>query len=143
MIAKTTPSMINKFFPEDIIPNSYTGFSVPSFDKFANMVLYFIEAAEFKVKLNKLMFYADFAHFKFFGKSISGCSYAAIPMGPVINNYSFILGLMEEKCIIGTELVDINSNWIDKYVPLKKFNDKLFNESELETLENILNNLVE
>lgn len=138
LIAKSNPSMLNKFFPNDIIPNSYTGFTLPNFDKFANMVLYFIEAAEFKVKLNKLMFYADFAHFKFLGKSISGCTYAAIPMGPVINDYSFILGLLEEQCILGTELVEINSNLTDKYVPLKKFSNKLFSESELETLEYIL-----
>ena len=31
-----------------------------------------------KTKLNKLLFYADFAHFKYYGNSISGCKYVAI-----------------------------------------------------------------
>jgi len=40
-----------------------------------------------KTKLNKLVFYADFQHFRDFGQSITGLRYSRAPLGPVPLNY--------------------------------------------------------
>ncbi|NJK94516.1 MAG: SocA family protein [Bacteroidales bacterium] len=62
--------------------------------KFTEMVVYFAkELQPWKTKLNKLLFYADFLHFKKTCFSISGVRYRAIDMGPVPNNFQSILNI--------------------------------------------------
>ena len=78
-------------FPKNLVPNSFTGFKLPSFKKFSYMTIFFISNAQFKTRLNKLLSFSDFAHFKYFGYSISGCKYAAIDMGTVPDQYSYNL----------------------------------------------------
>lgn len=128
----------HSLFPDDIIPNRFTGFATPDFLKFANMVLYFIDNAPFKVRLNKLLFYSDFSHYKYYGSSISGCKYAAIDMGSVPDQYSIIFGLLESEGFLTTELVNIKNKEHDKFVPLKKFDKSLFGKSELIIFEQVL-----
>jgi len=48
------------------------------------------DAGQFKTKLNKLLFYADFKAFKELGKSLTGMRYARIPFGPVPQNYETV-----------------------------------------------------
>ncbi len=124
----------NFYFEHNIILNRFTGYQVPSFEKFAHMVLYFLSNAQFKVRLNKLLFYADFLHFKNFGRAISGAKYAALPMGPVPDNYAPIFGLIERSGYILTELIDEYEGFVAK----EKFNKELFSGNELETLRNVL-----
>ena len=125
-------------FPKNIIPNRFTGYKLPSFKKFSNMVLYFISNAPFKTRLNKLLSFSDFAHFKYFGYSISGVKYAAINMGTVPDQYSIIYGLMEKEGYLKTESVNINGNEVDKFEPLKKFDESIFSESEIDILKKVL-----
>lgn len=115
-------------------PTRLNGYQVPSFEKFANMVLYFISNAQFKVRLNKLLFYADFFHFKNFGTAISGAKYAALPMGPVPDNYAPIFGLIERSGYVLTDLIDD----YEGFVPKEKFNKALFTKNELDSLQNVL-----
>lgn len=115
-------------------PDRFMGYQVPSFEKFANMVLYFLNNARFKVRLNKLLFYADFLHFKNFGTAISGAKYAALPMGPVPDNYAPIFGLIERSGYVLTDLIDD----YEGFVPKEKFNKDLFTPNELETMQNVL-----
>lgn len=129
----------NSLFPTDIIPDRFRGFTLPQFKKFANMVLFFIENAPFKVRLNKLLFYADFTHYKYFGFSITGCKYAAIDMGSVPDQYAHIFGLLESEKYLTTELVKIKDKEHDKFVTIKKFDKNLFNPEELNTLKEVLN----
>lgn len=128
----------NILFPRNIIPDSYTGFKLPSFKKFANMVLYFLDEAPFKTRLNKLLFYADFAHFKYYGNSMTGCHYAAIDMGSVPDQYAIIFGLMESEGFLTTESVLIKGNEVDKFVPLMNFDEELFTNSEVYILKIVL-----
>lgn len=130
-------SLVKMLFPNDIIPNSSTGFALPDFKKFANMVIYFLDVAQFKTKLNKLLFYADFTHFKYFGRSISGCEYAAIDMGPVPDNYKLIFGLLEEENFVYSEIEPIKEKEVEKYFPSQTFNSAIFTDSEKDTLKSI------
>lgn len=134
---------INKFlenilFPTDIIPDRYRGFKLPQFEKLAHMVLFFITNAPFKVRLNKLLYYADFTNYKYTGFSISGCRYAAIDMGSVPDQFAHIFGLLESEKYLTTELVKIDNKEHEKFTALKKFNKDLFNESELSNLKLVL-----
>lgn len=128
----------SSLFPSDIIPDRLRGFTLPQFQKFANMVLFFIENAPFKVRLNKLLFYADFIHYKYSGFSITGCKYAAIDMGSVPDQYAYIFGLLESEKYLTTELVKIKDREHDKFVAINKFDKSVFNPDEINTLNKVL-----
>lgn len=61
------------------------GFAPLSLERLRNLLLYFIHECEdvFNTKMNKLLFYADFYHYRQHGQAISGLSYRAIKYGPV------------------------------------------------------------
>ncbi|MBP6611772.1 MAG: DUF4065 domain-containing protein [Paludibacter sp.] len=118
--------------------NTLTGFVKPNLDKFAEMVLFFSkELKPMKTKLNKLLFYADFSHFKQTGFSISGVSYKAIQMGPVPNNFQSLY-----EYIANNELIDIvNIPYTDEiigeqFLPSvgKQFDSSLFSDVEIKIL---------
>ncbi len=121
-------------FPNAIIPDRFNGFTLPNFKKFANMVLYFLKVAQFKTKLNKLLFYADFANYKSTGFSISGCNYAAIDMGPVPDNFKMIYGLLEQENIFSTEMKMVYDREAEKFIPQQPFDASLFSEKEIEIM---------
>ncbi len=136
---KDKAHIYRSFFNENVVPNKFNGYSVPSFEKFANMVIYFIGSAPFKTRLNKLLFYSDFAYYKYFGKSITGLEYAAIPMGPVPEQYEMKFGLLANNNIISTAFENINGIEADKFVTQNSFAKELFNENELNIMEQIFN----
>jgi putative zinc finger/helix-turn-helix YgiT family protein len=127
---------------ENSIPNEFNGFSSPSIEKYTNMILFFLEKNNnlFKVKLNKLLFYTDFYHFKKTGYSISGYKYQAIQNGPVPYRYDLIYDYLWQNEFIQYELVEINNEQVEQPVPLKKFDEKLFEKNELDTLKTIQEN---
>jgi uncharacterized phage-associated protein/transcriptional regulator with XRE-family HTH domain len=72
-------------------PSLVNGFRVASLERIGCMVCFFaFRNQPFTTALNKLMFYADFGHFKKYGQSISGIQYKALPKGPVPENYGGI-----------------------------------------------------
>jgi len=101
------------------------------------MVLYFLNDAQFKTKLNKLLFYADFANYKTTGFSISGCNYAAIDMGPVPDNFKHIYGLLEKEAFLSTEIKMQFEKETEKFLPLKSFDAFLFSEKEIEIMNQV------
>ncbi len=72
--------------------NGYGGKSVP---KLFDMVRYIVmkHGEVFPTKLNKLMFYSDFNHYRKTGQSISGLQYRALNFGPVPDHYATIYDL--------------------------------------------------
>lgn len=120
-------------------PNELSGYSIPSFEKFGNVVLFFLAFNQntFKVRMNKLLFYSDFLYFKRFGQSITGYKYQAIQMGPVPYRYDAIFDMLTHESIIDFILEDIQNSPVDKPVAIKDFNEKLFNENELKVLGDI------
>lgn len=87
-------------------PNEFTGYKTPAIEKFNAMIAFMaLNSNFFKVKLCKLLFYSDFYHFRQYGKSISGTSYQAIPMGPVPHRYGSLFEFGAEKGAFSIELV--------------------------------------
>jgi uncharacterized phage-associated protein len=56
-----------------------------------------------KVKLMKLLYYADFDHFEKHGKSITGDRYYKLPYGPVPGQAQLILESMRDAGLINVE----------------------------------------
>ena len=120
----------------------YSGFKKTDPDKFIQMVMFFAEKMRpFKTKMNKLLFYADFLHFRKEISSISGMRYIAIDYGPVPDNFQSIFeyiynkGLIEQVCqefSFGVRGTTFASS------ALYKFDDRLFTDTEIETLNHVV-----
>jgi putative zinc finger/helix-turn-helix YgiT family protein len=80
--------------------DSLTGFRRLDLPKVYNAVLFFTREGELKSKLNKLLFYADFKHFKEYTLSITGLRYVHLPYGPVPDNYSMYYATMSSKGLV-------------------------------------------
>ena len=133
---------LEHYFFGTCLPSNLTGFKMPDFRKFSEMVVYFTKKLEpWKTKLNKLLFYADFIMYKQTGFSMSGVQYRAIPMGPVPNNFSSIfeyLANKDELDIISTNFENGGIGEQFKPNPNRTFNKELFTETELQILDSVM-----
>ncbi len=112
-----------------------------SLEKLIQMVLFFASTCRLnKTKLNKLLFYADFLHFKEHGKAISHIPYVKLPYGPAPESYNAILGILEDSKVIGIQGVVLNGERgvieerIEAKQPLKT---NLFSDSELAVIKKV------
>ncbi|MEK6782074.1 MAG: type II TA system antitoxin MqsA family protein [Bacteroidota bacterium] len=126
------------------LPDEFTGYRMPHLNKMIEMVVFFTqEMKPWKTKLNKLLFYADFLHFKNTCFSISGSRYHALQMGPVVKNFSSIFEYAANK-----DEVDIHQTLFadggigEQFVPRanRPFRSALFEESELSVLQTVAEN---
>lgn len=125
-----------------LLPDEFSGYKVPRLDKLREMVVYFADQVRpWKVKLNKLLFYADFLHFKQTSYSISGARYCAIPMGPVLDKYQTIFEYMGAQGDILIETKAFEHGIGEKFVAVedRPFDSTLFSRDELATLSLIGN----
>lgn len=132
---------LESYFFGSCVPGTLTGFKVPDFKMFSEMVVFFTEKLQpWKTKLNKLLFYADFTMHKQTGFSMSGVQYRAITMGPVPNNFNSIFEFLANKediDIYYTHFVDGGTGEQFKPNAKKDFNPALFNEVELKILNSV------
>jgi transcriptional regulator with XRE-family HTH domain len=132
---------LEHYFVEAYLPNTFTGYKMPNLKKFTEMVVFFSEKLQpWKTKLNKLLFYADFAMHKQSGYSISGIQYRAIPMGPVPHNFNSIfeyLAKNDDVDINYTAFPDGGTGEQFKQTPNRAFNPTIFNTHEISMLEEI------
>jgi len=134
----------NNCIPTVYFPDEYTGYILPNFEKMAHMTIFFLEKLDFlfKVKLNKLLFYSDFYHFKTNGKSISGNKYYAIPFGPVPDRYNHLYAMMADESFIEFQhSLLTNEEILEKMVPTTPFKKEIFNSAECATLEFVFDQL--
>ncbi|TMI63714.1 MAG: DUF4065 domain-containing protein [Bacteroidetes bacterium] len=123
------------------VPNVYNGFRKPRLDKISAMVNFFAHHNQpFLTALNKLMFYADFAHYKKHGFAISGTCYLAFERGPVPDNYGAIYNEVIHRGFAFVTEVDFKDYVGEKFVaPKLKFTeeDELFSESEMDMMKKV------
>jgi len=121
--------------------DEYSGFRKFNLEKMSQMILYVSEktGGVFTTKLNKLLWYADFLHCKEFSVSISGNSYAHLPLGPVPNDYKWIIAdVMEEGLISEEEIIFPSGAGGSVYKALTKPDMSLFTEDELKVLDYVI-----
>lgn len=116
-----------------------TGFKEISLEKIMQMILYFAQEGINKTVLLKLLFYADFLHFKHVSVSITGLSYVKFPHGPVPNKFNLLLESLNE-----CGYISMTEESMDQYVRMiieSKSIPKLliFNDLEIEVLNKVKN----
>ncbi len=123
-------------------PSLFNGYKIPNLEKINNMVLFFAEKVKpFKTKMNKLLFYTDFFHFKNTCYSISGLTYQAIQKGPVPKNYDWIFDNTMEKKLITIRLHDYGEYMGEQFLATGEaiFNTALFTLTEIAAMETVAN----
>ena len=132
--------VLDYIWNQDSEANEFTGFVKPQFEKVAHYVLFFAKkACPLKTRLNKMMFYCDFLHFKTYGFSISGVNYRAIQLGPVPSHYHELFGVLQSREFIRIEEELYEHGGIgERFYDNLSFDPTLFSPEELETMEEVL-----
>jgi len=84
-------------------PDEFSGFLKLDIQKLFNAILFFSVGGQLKTKLNKLLFYADFKHFKEYAVSITGARYIHLQYGPVPDNYDYYFAELASEHILDVE----------------------------------------
>lgn len=115
-------------------PDEFSGYKKLDLAKLFNAILFFCKDGQLKTKLNKLLFYADFEHFKGYTVSITGTRYVHLPHGPVPDNYEFYFAELIDKGGLEIEEIVVGQYLGEKYVALTKPDLSIFSETELKVL---------
>lgn len=136
---------LDDHFADHIRPNELTGYRKPNRERFAHMIIRFAETlSPWKTQLNKLLFYADFLHYKKHAISISGCQYAAIQMGPVPKRFETVfeeLATQDYFDVLYTAFPDGNYGEQFKFRNDHPFDRTLFSDQELATIDEVIKTL--
>jgi DNA-binding transcriptional regulator YiaG/uncharacterized phage-associated protein len=126
-------------------PGEFNGYKSIDQQKLNNLILFFTEKlTPWKTKLNKLLFYSDFLHFKNYCFSITGLNYRAIHLGPVPDKFDIVFSLVNQKKLIEIEYnVFPDEGTGEQFYPSpgSHFNEDIFTNEELNTLDKVLNKL--
>ena len=115
-----------------------------NFDKFANAVLLVLDECESRPGLTvlvKLIFRADFEHYRAHLRSITGVEYEALERGPVPQDYRALFRKLVSRGDVGPpELVEVGSGYkpMERYTALRKPNLDAFNPEELAVLRKVI-----
>jgi putative zinc finger/helix-turn-helix YgiT family protein len=130
-----------EYIMEGRTANQYTGYKTPDLEKALHVILFFAKTLKpWQTGLNKLLFYADFGHYKMTGRSITGLSYRAITYGVVPKSYGKLFAEAEEQHVVKVhyQYFDSSANIGQQYLPDGiEFNSDLFDLSEIETLQKV------
>ena len=113
-----------------------SGYQPLSVSKLLNAIIFFCKDAEIpKTKLNKLLFYADFKHYKEYTLSITGACYAHLPHGPAPDKYDYYMATLvhDEKALYVDERQF--PNYTGEYITAIREPDlNIFSTTELKIL---------
>jgi putative zinc finger/helix-turn-helix YgiT family protein len=122
----------------------YSGYKKFDLDKFFESIkFYCFQDRVFKTKLMKLLFYADFSHFKNYSVSITGARYARLPYGPVPDQFErWLVALtMDDEAIQKEE--DWNKDYPGElYVSNASLDSSIFTPTELKILASVKENFM-
>ncbi|PTQ85949.1 putative zinc finger/helix-turn-helix YgiT family protein [Trichococcus patagoniensis] len=126
---------INSIYVNYEDESDYNGYRALNLEKVANVVGYFANFVNnlYKVKLMKLLWYADVVNFKRFGKSMTGLVYKHMPYGALPLAYDEIIHLPT----VTVEEEMLNDYISYKILPNSEVNISSFTIEELSVLEMI------
>lgn len=128
---------------EENVVSVETGFKAFDLEKIENLILFIAIKCEgvLKVKLNKLLWYIDFKHFKDNTVGITGATYLHLPLGPVPMDYELLtLKLQGEESLEAQELI-FGDYTGENFVAKQDADMRLFNKKEIETINLVLGRL--
>jgi len=115
-----------------------SGYMKLNLTKLFNAVLFFCEEGTLKTVLNKLLFYADFKHYKEYTVSITGSKYVHLPHGPVPDHYESYFATLREYDELRVEEIEYSEDIIgEKFISDKKPNLSLFSDTELKIIVDV------
>jgi hypothetical protein len=118
--------------------NQLSGYRKLDLAKLFNAILFFCKGGILKTKLNKLLFYADFKHFKEYTVSITGARYAHVPFGPAPDKYALYFATLAENGSLAIKEVPFSENAIgEEFSSTKQSDLSLFSDSELKILATV------
>ncbi|MBK6894485.1 MAG: DUF4065 domain-containing protein [Flavobacteriales bacterium] len=145
MLAKPKPLIsevtIQDYLMDGRLPDRTTGYRRPNLARMTEMIVFFTHKKKpFKTVMNKLLFYADFLHFKRTCYSITGSRYRAIQMGPVPVRFDALfdhVAIKDEVDLVQTEFADGKIG--AQFEPHKDrpFREDLFTPEEVKTMEQV------
>ncbi len=117
-----------------------SGFKAYDLEKLENMILYLAKrlGGVLSVKLNKLLWYCDFLHFKETSLSISGSQYVRLQYGPVPKYYDFITDMMHNEGLVDKGEVVFNARKGvvgEEFTALVEPDKSLFSEKEIQVMD--------
>ncbi|MGM0411111.1 MAG: type II TA system antitoxin MqsA family protein [Bacillota bacterium] len=118
--------------------DEFTGNKMFDINKLANIVVFFTEKISnlTKSKLLKLLWYTEFLNFKRTSFSIAGTPFEHYRYGPIPpNSNKLLLALEENMEVIKSEEIYFHSFVGEAFEPNTEFDESLFSEEELNTLE--------
>jgi len=124
--------------------DSSNGFRKLDLSKLYNVVLFFSRDGVLESKLNKLLFYTDFKHFKEYTLSITGLRYAHLPYGPVPDNYAIYYATMCSKGLVEFEEELFPNGFVGKLIKaVRKPDLNIFSLSELRIMAAVMEDFKE
>lgn len=120
-----------------------TGYKVFDIEKIENLIIYIAAkcGGVLKTKLNKLLWYMDFKHFKEHTVGITGANYLHLPLGPVPMDYELLALKLQNEDRLEAQEVIIGEYSGENYVAKEEADISLFEEEELETIDLIIKKL--
>ncbi len=124
--------------------NSLNGFRKLNLSRLYNAILFFSKGGVLKSKLNKLLFYADFKHFKEYTLSITGLRYAHLPYGPVPDNYEMYYATLFSKGLVEFIEEPYPNGYVGEKIRAAKDPDlNVFTPSELRVMASVMEDFKE
>jgi len=116
-----------------------SGFKAYDLEKLENMILYLVKrlGGVLETKLNKLLWYCDFLHFKETSVSITGAQYIRLPYGPVPDNYERIIGIMQPELLHMDEVPFNTKDGValgKQFTTLIEPDESMFSEQEIKVV---------
>lgn len=118
-------------------PDEFSGYKKLEISKFLNAILFLCRGGQFKTKLNKLLFYADFKHFKDYAVPLTGARYVHLPYGPVPNNYEYFFARLVERGELEIDEQQIGAYVGENCISRNELDLSVFSDSEIKILSEI------
>ena len=111
-------------------------------EKLQQTILYFLEHINNvhlgRTKLMKLLYFVDFDHYEFHGKSVTGATYRKLPHGPYPDKVEKVIARMEKTGLVREVKNQHKTYTQHRLITLNgKFDPAKFTGAELQTLERV------
>ena len=121
---------------ENLLPNRFNGFTTPNLNKTIEAICHIIKRLNpTKTGLNKLLFYADFTHYRHYGNAIMGLEYKAIEFGTVPLRYDSLYEFIAEKGYVERKSKEFPSGHFGEVYEVLKNDMFSLSSDELATLD--------
>ncbi len=123
----------------DYEADQFSGYKKLTIGKILNAILFYSSGkGVLKTKLNKLLFYADFLHYKEYSSSITGSRYVHLTYGQILDNYEFyIASMIHEDNSLEIIETEIGSYLGDVLVSRVSPDIRNFEDSEIKVLAQV------